>query len=311
MNAFRRSIRRGTALPMTAIALLTLGLAACDDDSPTDVATQTLADVVDDPSNDLSTLRAALETAGLKQTLDGEGPFTVFTPSNAAFDAVGGDIVASLLEPANADLLEKILTYHVVAGTEALAADLSDGQTIATLQGEDVTISVSGSDVTVNGNTVVTPDIEASNGVAHVIDGVLIPSVDIVDVAVLNGFPTLVDLVREADLEEVLRGTPSGAAGWTVFAPTEEAFAASGSAPEGDALAELLTYHVVEGVVESGDLSDGQVVTTVEGSTFTVNIDGSNVTITEGSGNTVNVVSVDVPAANGVIHVIDEVMLPS
>jgi len=310
MNVLRRWTRKGTALPVTAMALLTLGLAACDDDSPTDVDTDTLADIVNQ-NTDLTTLRAALETAGLKQTLDGEGPFTVFTPSNEAFDAVGDDIVSALLEPANADLLERILTYHVVAGTEARAADLSDGQTVATLQGEDVTIGVSGSDVTVNGNAVVAADVEASNGVAHVIDGVLIPSVDVVDVAVLNGFGTLVDLVREAELEEVLRGTPAGGDGWTVFAPTEEAFAALSSVPEGDALADVLTYHVIPGVVESGELSDGQVVTTVEGSTFTINIDGSDVSITDESGNTVDVVLTDVPASNGVIHVIDAVLQPT
>lgn len=310
MIGFRRWTRGGLSpLPVMTVALATLGLAACDDDSPTDVGTDTLADIVNQ-NTDLTTLRAALETAGLKQTLDGAGPFTVFTPSNEAFDAVGDDIVVALLEPANADLLEKILTYHVVAGTEARAAGLSDGQTIATLQGQEVTIGVSGGDVTVNGNTVVAADVEASNGVAHVIDGVLIPSVDIVDVAVLNGFGTLVGLVREAELEATLRSDNNGD-GWTVFAPTDEAFEALSSVPEGDALVDVLTYHVVSGTVGSGDLSDGQVVTTVEGSTFTVNIDGSDVTITDGSGNTVSVVLTDVPASNGIIHVIDEVMLPS
>lgn len=97
--------------------------------------------------------------------------------------------------------------------------------------------------------------------------------------------------------------------GFTVFAPTEEAFAALASVPTGQDLVDVLTYHVVPATVGSGDLTDGQVVTTVEGSTFTVNISGSDVTITDGSGNTVNVIATDVPAANGVIHVIDGVIL--
>ncbi|MDX1748569.1 MAG: fasciclin domain-containing protein, partial [Halobacteriales archaeon] len=227
MDALRRWTRGGLSpLPVLAVALMTLGLAACDDDdSPTNVGTQTLADVVDDPSNDLATLRAALETVGLKATLDGEGPFTVFAPSDAAFAGVSGTVLNSLLEPANADLLEKILTYHVVSGVATTSDQLSDGQTVTTLQGEDLTIGVSGDEVTVNDISVVAADVEASNGVAHIIGGVLIPSLDIVDAAVVNGFPTLVELVREANLEEVLRGTPTDEAadGWTVFAPTEAA----------------------------------------------------------------------------------------
>lgn len=301
-----RSMGRPRALPVAI--LLAVGIAACDD-SPTDADTPSLAEVTEQTAQ-LSILDAALEAADLKATLDGAGPFTVFAPRDGSFEALGGDVVSALLEPANAELLESILTYHVVSGVAARSTDLSDGQTVTTVEGGELAIGVSDDGVTVNDLPVVTPDVEASNGVAHVIDGILVPSLDLVDVAVLNGFGTLVSLVREAGLEETLRSTNEGN-GWTVFAPTEEAFEALSSVPSGEDLVTVLTYHVVSGTVESGDLEDGQEVTTVEGSIFTVNIDGDVVTLTDGSGNTVSVTATDVPAENGVIHVIDEVLLPS
>ncbi|MDX1567056.1 MAG: fasciclin domain-containing protein, partial [Longimicrobiales bacterium] len=257
----------------------------------------------------LSTLRAALEAGELVETLNGTGPFTVFAPVNDAFAAVGQDKLDILLAPENQALLQKVLTYHVLPG-EVRAGDLTDGAMPVTVEGTPVTIDLSGDVPMVNAANITATDIEADNGVVHLIDAVLTENLDIVDVATLNGFSTLVDLVVEAGLESTLR-SDNGGNGWTVFAPTDEAFAALSSVPTGQALVDVLTYHVVSGTVESGDLSDGQIVTTVEGSTFTVNIAGSDVTITDGSGNTVSVVLTDVPAANGVIHVIDEVILPS
>ena len=309
MSALTRRTRTMDSFRTLPVAtLLFLGLAACDD-SPTDADTPNLAEVAEETA-DLSTLDAALEAAELKGTLAGDGPFTVFAPRNQSFTALGDDVVAALLEPANADLLQSILTYHVVSGAAVRSADLSDGQTVTTVEGGVLTVGVSDDGVTVDGVPVVTADVEASNGVAHVIDGILVPSVDLVDVAVLNGFGTLVSLVRQAGLEGTLRGENEGA-GFTVFAPTDEAFEALSDVPSGDALVDVLTYHVVSGTVLSGDLEDDQVVTTVEGSTFTVNIDGDQATLTDGSGNTVSVVATDVPASNGVVHVIDEVLLPS
>jgi uncharacterized surface protein with fasciclin (FAS1) repeats len=142
------------------------------------------------------------------------------------------------------------------------------------------------------------------------------PTDDIVDTAVAAGdFTTLVAAVQAAGLEETLRGDGP----FTVFAPTDDAFAAL---PEGTvdslledpsgALTDILTYHVVEGAVMAEDVAgmDGQEVTTVNGATFTVNVDGENVSLTDAAGNTVNVVATDVTAENGVIHVIDGVLLP-
>ena len=123
---------------------------------------------------DLSTLVTAVSTAKLGDTLQGDGPFTVFAPTNAAFKELGDEQVQSLLEPENRDQLTKVLTYHVVPGT-LTAADLSDGQKLETVAGETLTVKVDGGTVMVDDASVVQPDVEASNGVVHVIDGVLTP----------------------------------------------------------------------------------------------------------------------------------------
>ena len=121
---------------------------------------------------DFSTLVAAAQAAGLVETLSGEGPFTVFAPTDAAFAALPAGLVDALLLPENKDALTKILTYHVVPGT-VMAADIADGD-VATVEGQNITLSTMDG-VTVNGMQVVQADIVASNGVIHVIDGVIVP----------------------------------------------------------------------------------------------------------------------------------------
>ncbi len=121
-----------------------------------------------------TTLVAAVEAAGLVETLKGEGPFTVFAPTDEAFAALPEGTVEELLLPENVDQLTAILTYHVVPGA-VMSTDLTDGMEAATVQGEMVTIGTEGA-VTVNEANVVTADIEASNGVIHVIDAVLMPA---------------------------------------------------------------------------------------------------------------------------------------
>jgi uncharacterized surface protein with fasciclin (FAS1) repeats len=119
-----------------------------------------------------STLVAAVQAAGLVETLSGDGPFTVFAPTDAAFAALPAGVLDKLLLPENVDLLTRILTYHVLAG-EVLAADVMAG-TVATVEGSDVTIAIDGG-VTINGAKVVLTDVMASNGVIHVIDAVILP----------------------------------------------------------------------------------------------------------------------------------------
>ena len=272
-------------------------------------------------AGDFNTLVAAVTAAGLAETLQGEGPFTVFAPTDAAFAALPEGTVEALLEdPAGA--LTDILLYHVVAG-KVMSGDLSDGMTAETVQGAPITVGIADGVVTINEATVVVADIEASNGVIHVIDAVILPPAEeeaaaeeapaelgtIVDIAVGAGdFNTLVAAVTAAGLAETLQGEGP----FTVFAPTDAAFAAL---PEGTvealledpagALTDILLYHVVAGKVMSGDLSDGMTAETVQGAPITVGIVDGVVTINEAT-----VVAADIEASNGVIHVIDAVILP-
>lgn len=164
---------------------------ACDNTKTTDTTeTDTVAVVEETPvmeeevSNDVvdvaisspdhTTLVAAVKASGLVETLKGDGPFTVFAPTNAAFSALPEGTVESLLTPEKKADLSAILTYHVVAGS-VMAADLTDGQKVTTVQGEELTVSIKDGKVMINGANVTTADLSGSNGVVHVIDAVLMP----------------------------------------------------------------------------------------------------------------------------------------
>ena len=125
-------------------------------------------------SADHTTLVAAVKQAGLVETLSGTGPFTVFAPTNEAFDALPAGTVDGLLKPENMKKLQTILTYHVVPGM-IKAADLKDGQKLKTVQGEDLTVSIKDGKVMINGANVTIADAVSSNGVTHIIDKVLMP----------------------------------------------------------------------------------------------------------------------------------------
>ena len=161
---------RRTYLALTAATLLSATAAPA-------LAESGSMDVVDTAVNaeGFETLVAAVEAAGLVETLKGEGPFTVFAPTDEAFAALPEGTVEDLLLPENKDQLTAILTYHVVPG-KVMSGDLSDGMTAATVEGSEVTIMTEGG-VMVNDATVVQPDIEASNGVIHVIDKVIMPDI--------------------------------------------------------------------------------------------------------------------------------------
>jgi len=263
-------------------------------------------------SADHDTLEAAVVAAELADDLSGPGPFTVFAPTDAAFAALpSGTIETLLVDPTGT--LAQILLYHVVAG-QALSTSLSDGQTITTLQGEDITVTVGMNGVMINGATVVVADITATNGVVHVIDAVLLPpapqpTTTVVDVIVNSDVHnTLEAAVVAAGLVETLSGTGP----FTVFAPTDAAFAAlpAGTVetlladPTGT-LTQILLYHVVGAQALSTDLTNGQTVTTLLGQTVTVTINAEGVFI-----NNAQVTVADIVTDNGVIHVIDAVLLP-
>lgn len=263
----------------------------------------------------LQTLAAGIRAAGLEETVRTGELLTIFGPTNTAFEGLPSGTLDFLLLEENQDILASIITYHVVEG-EVLAGDLTDGQVIMTVQGDELTVNIEGTTVTltdVGGNEVgvVATDIQATNGVIHKIDGVVMPGMDIIETARVNGFTTLVELVETAGLTETLQGDNEGN-NWTVFAPTNEAFAQLASVPEGEALQQVLLYHVVSGEVFAMDLSDGQVVTTAAEEDFTVTVGATtgDVLITDGTGAIVNVTATDVEATNGVIHVLDGVLLP-
>lgn len=125
-------------------------------------------------TDNLSTLVAAVKAAGLVETLSGDGPFTVFAPTNAAFAALPEGTVESLLHPENRDQLVQILTYHVASG-KVMSTDLSDGMMAETVEGSEITISIADGGVSINDANVVAADVEASNGVVHLIDSVIMP----------------------------------------------------------------------------------------------------------------------------------------
>ena len=125
-------------------------------------------------TKDLSTLVAAVKAGELVTTLKGEGPFTVFAPTNAAFDALPEGTLESLLKPENKHKLVKILTYHVVSG-KVKAGDLKDGMMAKTVQGKDIKVKISGGKVSINDANVTSADVIAANGVVHVIDKVILP----------------------------------------------------------------------------------------------------------------------------------------
>ena len=125
-------------------------------------------------NEDLSTLVAAVQAAGLVETLQSAGPFTVFAPTNAAFDALPAGTLESLLKPENKAKLASILTYHVL-GAKVMSSDLSNGQMAKTAEGADVKVTLNGDVVMINDAKVVAADVSASNGVVHVIDKVMLP----------------------------------------------------------------------------------------------------------------------------------------
>jgi len=266
---------------------------------------------------ELSTLVAALKAADLVGTLASKGPFTVFAPTNKAFAALPPGTLTNLLKPENKAQLVDLLTYHVDSG-RLLAKDLMDMQMITTVEGKNATVRVAGSTILINSARVTAADNLATNGVVHIIDAVLMPSdapkptpsKSIVELAVATqDLSTLVTALKAADLV----GTLSGKGPFTVFAPTNTAFAALPPGtlnnllkPENKAqLVDVLTYHVDSGRFMAKDLMDMHMMTTLEGETVTVRTAGSTIFI-----NSAKVTAADNDATNGVVHIIDAVLHP-
>lgn len=306
-------------------------------------------------------LVAALTEADLVGALQGDGPFTVFAPTDDAFTALLAELEITAEQLLAHPQLLDVLLYHVVSGA-FFSTDLSDGMDVPTLNGEEIEIGV-GHTVTINDSTVIIPNIEATNGVIHVIDQVLIPdafeldydededddddneddddddsdddddddkeddnedeetedetpeenpapTMDIVEIAAGNpDFSVLVAALTKADLVGALQSEGP----FTVFAPTDAAFTTllselnitAEQLLEHPQLSDVLLYHVVSGKFFSTDLSDGMTAPTLKGETINIGV-GDTVTINDST-----VIIPDIEATNGVIHVIDKVLVPS
>ena len=257
-----------------------------------------------------NTLVAAVAAADLVDALSGEGPLTVFAPTDAAFEALPEGVLADLLRPENKAKLQAILTYHVVDG--ALPAEEVVGKARArTLNGQSFGIDVTEGTVSVGGANVIQADVEASNGIIHVIDRIMLPNdKDLIDTAVSAGsFTTLATVLGAVELVETLKGEGP----FTVFAPTDEAFAKLDqqvlagllTAEQRDQLTAILTYHVVPGRISAAQAAGAQSAITVQGATLRFRIVDGQLFV-----NGAKIISTDIETSNGVIHVIDSVLLP-
>ena len=259
------------------------------------------------------TLGKLLTEAKLLETLQGKGPFTVFAPTDEAFAKMPKENVVALLKPENREKLQSILTFHVIAGSVDLSGALSAGQA-TTVQGAPLTVKFAEGSVRINEASLVNADIKCSNGVIHVIDSVILPPKPANDLASAaekaGSFKTLLAAVKAAGLMEVLTGDQAQ----TVFAPTDEAFA---KLPKGtveallkpenrDKLKAVLALHVVPGKVSAGDALNAGQSKSLSGGSLEFGISDG---LFQVNGSTI--VKTDINCDNGLIHVIDAVLLPS
>lgn len=306
--------------PIVALLLASsLILTSCDKDDDDDMNNmpeeKSIAAIAsDDPQ--FSILVDALVKADLVSTLDGNGTFTVFAPTNDAFNDLFQTLGVNGIEDLSKEALTPILLYHVV-GLEAKSTDLTTGyiETLSadTEDGNGIVMYVEvGNGVQINKDVAVTAaDIDASNGVIHVVNKVILPPT-VVDIAIQNpGFSTLVEAVVKAGLVDALM--ESGP--FTVFAPTNEAFDNLFAALQingiedltADDLIPILLYHVVQGNILAAEVPTAMVPTLNDAADLDIVASDSGVTI---NGST-NVIATNVQGSNGVVHVIDAVLVPS
>jgi len=273
---------------------------------------QSVVDIVVN-SPDHNTLETAVIAAELADDLSGEGPFTVFAPTDAAFATIDQATLNTLLADPTGDLAT-ILLHHVVSGY-AGTSNVSDGTGIGSLISQNLVFGINGSTVTINGVNISVLDIRADNGVVHVIDAVLLPTfpetrpstiMDVVSSSPVH--TTLNTLINAAQLDDEL----SSGGTFTLFAPTDDAFAALPSditdallADPTGALADVLLYHATVGVASTDNIVDGLAIGSLSGRNLTFSATGSGVSV-----NGINISVFDIKTDNGVVHVIDAVLVP-
>lgn len=296
--------------------------------TPTPVAKGDIIDVA--IAQGFDSLAVALTEANLVSTFQGasSGPFTVFAPTNIAFaNLINSNPAWNRISDIDNTLLTEVLKYHVLAG-KVTSNQIVDGDFVNTLAGFTFKINTSGAvtiDVNATSGTgiaVSTVDVDASNGVIHVIDQVLIPGLpatpptqSIAQLAVAAGFDSLVVALSTAGLVSTFDGTNGNF--YTVFAPTNTAFVnllATNTAwnrisdIDNTTLTAVLTFHVANGIVQAGQLSNGQKINTLQSTPLVFNATG--LTLTGGSSTAVGITGTDNFATNGVVHIIDKVLLP-
>jgi uncharacterized surface protein with fasciclin (FAS1) repeats len=325
-----RTLLTTTKVILISASLFVTALVGCtkDSDNTTPPVSNTIVDVVVAGTN-TTLLEAAVKRAGLVDALATTQNLTVFAPDDDAFRMldIDGDGTPDLdteakinaLDPA---LLAEVLTFHVLAAkVPAASVPAGPNAPVVALNTDSLYLTKNAAGVFVNGIKVKTADVAASNGVIHIIEKVLVPALgnNIVELASANpNFSYLVAAVLRADASGTsISGALSGAGPFTVFAPTNAAFMAAGFATIGDieaadpaALRDILLYHVIGARVFSSDLTEGAQPTTLGGGQVTITLGGG--AKVKGASNTTasNIIGTNVMATNGVIHVIDQVLLP-
>ncbi|MBD2753467.1 fasciclin domain-containing protein [Spirosoma validum] len=334
-------VGRALSLSLTLFIALTVFFAACKSDDPTTPTAQTIMEQINGNSN-FTLLRAALVKAGLDGTLGGSGTYTLLAPTNEAFNAFGltSEAVIAL---APADLVKSVLQYHVLTTKLESSAITSTTNTAQPTQftavapGNSVyftkpvavtTATASGTTISVNGAYIQQGDVQASNGVIHVINRILLPPIYGNIPNTIGSIPSIYallapsagisfKLLQQAVTRAGIGGALTGTTPITVFAPTDNAFRAAtydstkiaNTAPA--TLATVLGYHVVSGRVYTPIVSNGASLTNAAG-TLTIGKSTTAITVT-GRGNTgtaSNIIGPDVTATNGVIHIIDRLLIP-
>lgn len=263
----------------------------------------------------LASLEDFLQQTGVYGTLgDSDKTFTVFAPADGAFAALNGDAMSALGADRNQALLEKILTYHAVDGAAYSSTELEDGRRLQTLQGSSIQTTASSGGVQVNGIPVGTPDIQASNGVVHMIDeDVLLPAFDVVEQSVMSGYTEVEKALAETDLRQEVKDENE----ITVFVPSNAAFveyldSAFGvssvdelTEAEQDEVRQNLRYHVATEELADATISDGEQVQTLEGSALNFTVEGNTITVEE----TATIQEANIQSTNGLLHEIDQVLV--
>ena len=303
-----RSIRTTALVAVALVASLATTAAAAPDRSA-----ETSKNIVETAvaAGQFETLASLLDKAGLVNTLATGGPFTVFAPTDAAFAKLPKATLDSLA--ANPAKLKAVLLYHVVSGAVP-TKDVVKLRSARTLNGGRVRIQVTGGSVRVDGARVATPDVMASNGIIHVIDRVLIPKAanapkrNVVGTAVAAGqFKTLVSLLKQAGLA----GTLQGNGPFTVFAPTDAAFAKVPKATlaalgkDRAKLRAALLYHVARGKLNAAAVAKRTQIVTLNGKSVRVRVAAGTVRV-----GGARVTAANVGATNGIVHAIDRVLIP-